>query len=540
MKIDGYQIIREISRGPITTVYLANQTALDRQVFLKVLNVQLKHEPDLLERFKREAKICARLKHPNIVSVFDFGATGESFYICMEHIEGQSLVEILRQYQPLPFSVVVFIFTEITRGLAYAHRYGIVHRDVKPANIMVETDGTVKITDFGLATQADLPTVTAQQSAVGTPAYMSPEQAAGKDLDARSDLFSLGATAYELCTGRSPFLGENLADTINNVFHHTPPLLHTIRSDVPPWFSELVQRLLEKNPDKRIQTADEILEIPELKQAIPDKRIFKSFLEHPESFAEQAARPAKPTKPIRKKNAAKTTSISVFIVLLILMAIFLWRQKSVNGHRQLPPPVLAVADSTKAKDTLTAGVRPAVQPRQEALVQLPSKKKEKQAAANKTVVKTGEDSDRTGEAASAMGQLMVICSPWARVYVDSQYVETTPLSAPLELTAGAHLVELKNPGFLPFRRSMVINAKQTDTLKVKLDPAVGLIKVQVVPWADVYLDGRFIGTSPLEKPISASAGDHVLKLVNPGFPVHRDTVMVSAGELIEKKVHLSK
>jgi len=328
MEIKGYTIIREISRGPLTTVYLARQDALEREVFLKVLNVHLKNEPDLLERFRREAKICARLRHPNIVSVFDFGAAGESFYIAMEYLEGKSLSEIVRAYHPLPFEVIVFITQEVARGLAYAHDFGVVHRDIKPANIMIENTGAVKIADFGLATKADLPTVTIQHSAVGTPAYMSPEQASGKEVDKQSDLFSLGATIYEMCSGRSPFLGETLAESVNNVFTHEPLPLHKVRPDIPLWFSQMVEQLLEKDPRKRLSGAEKIIQRITASQAVITQSDFEAYLETPEMLPlPDGEVPQKQTQPQQtgakkcKKmgccRAALATNRTVLCVLVL-------------------------------------------------------------------------------------------------------------------------------------------------------------------------------------------------------------------------------
>ena len=217
MKIEGYTISEELSRGPITTVYRATQDALERSVVLKVLNIQWQNETDLVARFQREAKIYARLKHPNIVTIFNFGFSGEAFYLVMEDIKGQSLANLLKKHKSLPYPVALYIAREILSGLTYAHDKGVIHRDLKPSNILIDHDGLVKITDFGLATISDLPRITDHDSSVGTPAYMSPEQARGEQLDSRSDLFSLGVTIYEMFTGVSPFYDENLAVTINNV-----------------------------------------------------------------------------------------------------------------------------------------------------------------------------------------------------------------------------------------------------------------------------------------------------------------------------------
>ncbi len=539
MEFKGYEIIREISRGPITTVYLANQTALDRRVFLKVLNVQLKNEPDLLERFQREAKICARLKHPNIVSIFDFGSAGESFFISMEHIEGQSLEQVIRKHHPLPFSIILFIMREIARGLAYAHQFGVIHRDIKPSNIMVEVDGSVKITDFGLATKADLPTVTAQHSAVGTPAYMSPEQATGKELDARTDLFSLGVTVYELCTGRSPFIGKNLADSINKVLSYTPPPLHEVRKDVPDWFSSLVQALLEKNPSKRVQMAEEILEIPALKNSAADQEALSKFLKNPESFELTTVSPQE-EPPVKNTGFPYRFLIPLVLLLIFLTGGIIW-YVNYSGS-EINPPVTETVPSMPQTTVDTSNV--AMNPKKREIfsttVNIPDTINKSPGRKDASGMVETKQAVKRATSEKALGGFLVICNPWARVYIDSQYVETTPLTKPLTLSAGEHKLELINPNYHAHRQKIFIEAKKTDTIKVNLEPAVGFILVQIVPWAEVYLDDKYIGTTPLDEPIPASVGRHVLKLMNPNFQTRYDTVIVSAGELIEKKVQLKK
>lgn len=205
MVISGYDIQSEIFRGPVTTVFDALHLALGRRVILKILNTQWMNETDLIDRLSREAKICARLDHPNIVKIFDFNRTDNSVYISMEYIDGWTLENLILQKETIEISELINITIQILNGLSYAHSKDIVHRDIKPSNIMITPDRTVKITDFGLAVVSDLPGITGQDQTVGSPAYMSPEQVMAKDVDQRSDLFSLGATLFKLCTGKSPF-----------------------------------------------------------------------------------------------------------------------------------------------------------------------------------------------------------------------------------------------------------------------------------------------------------------------------------------------
>ncbi len=532
MELKGYEIIREVSRGPITTVYVANQTALDRLVFLKVLNVHIKNESDLLERFRREAKICARLKHPNIVSIFDFGSTSESFFISMEYLEGKSLSEIIQQYHPLPFPVIVYILREIARGLAYAHQFGVIHRDIKPANIMVETNGAVKITDFGLATKADLPTVTAHQSAVGTPAYMSPEQASGKELDPRTDIFSLGATVYEMCQGKSPFIGQNLVDSINKVLTYDPPPLHTIRSDIPEWFSQLVQGMLQKNVEARLNSAEKILENPGIKECAMVNDDLAQFLADPQAFKSPHKQPRPKDEPVQKeKHSFKIEWSYIFVVLVLALgATLLWKL--------LVSPEMTKEQSLFTGDTLRSSPAESLltKPRSEAAKPEPTAVN--RALPKKRLPEKEQKIKTVATAVDSLGGIFVICTPWAKVFVDGQYLETTPLQKALSLKSGTHRLELKNPNFEPLNQLITVRAGQTDTLRFRLKPAAGTLKIQVVPWGNVYLDDQFMGTTPLE--LTASAGRHVLKLTNPNFKAYVDTIVVRPGQVLEKRILLKK
>ncbi len=533
MKLEGYEIVREISRGPITTVYLAIQKALDRPVFLKVLNVHVNDQPDLIERFRREAKICARLKHPNIVQIFDFGDTDGSFFISMEYIEGKSLVEIVRELHPLPPEIIFFITREIARGLAYAHQFGVIHRDIKPANIMVETDGSVKITDFGLATRADLPTVTAQFSAVGTPAYMSPEQALGEELTVKTDLFSLGATVYELCTGHSPFDGQNVAESIGKVLNHTPPPLHKVRKDIPEWFSDLVGKLLAKQPDQRPESAQAVAEHPALKKSAVPQETFAEFLKNPQEYHSPSAPTFGATEPRSRRWRPKIIGPAIVALLLVLFfGLRLWHTPAASSKtgKQLVPKASdsLVADSHSTSEQTT--------PPDTQTVNTPTTLAVKTAPSVRSAAPKIKKRKST---ANLPGHLFVVCTPWAKVYVDGAYRETTPLGAPLTLSPGEHRLELRNPNFSTVKRIVRIRPGRIDTLRLKLTPVgTGLLKVQVVPWAKVFLDGKLLGETPLE--VSVPAGKHVLMVRNPQRKTHVDTIYVDPGRTVERRISLQK
>jgi serine/threonine-protein kinase len=250
-----YQILAELGRGGMGIVYKAKDTVLDRIVAFKVLPDSLKENPQALKNFLREAKSAAQLNHPNIVTVYDAGEQSGRYYIAMEYVDGNTLKEIVRRRGAIAPGGVLHVLVQMCEALAFAHEKKIVHRDVKTANTMWTRDRKAKIMDFGLAKVVE--EVRNHTTLVsGTPYYMSPEQTLGRNVDSRTDLYSLGVTIFELATGRLPFTEGNIP------YHHVhtpPPDPRAIKPDVPPLLATIIERCLRKDPAERYQTAREIL-----------------------------------------------------------------------------------------------------------------------------------------------------------------------------------------------------------------------------------------------------------------------------------------
>ncbi len=251
-----YEIVRELGRGGMGVVYLARDSVLEREVAYKVLPEGLRGNPNALKNFLREAKAAAQLNHPNIVTVYDAGESEHGFYMAMERVEGTTLKEILRQRGPISANAVIYILRQMASALSYAHGRKVVHRDVKTANTMWTAERHVKIMDFGLAKlMEEVRNATTMIS--GTPFYMSPEQTLGRDVDHRTDVYSLGVTIFELATGELPFQKGNVP------YHHVhtaPPDPRDIKADIPAALSATILRCLCKAPAERFQSAKEILE----------------------------------------------------------------------------------------------------------------------------------------------------------------------------------------------------------------------------------------------------------------------------------------
>jgi eukaryotic-like serine/threonine-protein kinase len=255
---DGrYVIRRKLGSGGMADVYLAEDQELGRRVALKMLNDRHASDEQFVERFRREAQSAAGLNHPNIVSIFDRGHAEGTYYIAMEYLDGRTLKELLVRNGPTPVPIAVDYARQILSALAFAHRNGIVHRDIKPHNIVVGSDGRLKVTDFGIA-RSGASQMTEAGSIVGTAQYLSPEQARGAPVDPRSDLYSLGIVLYEMLTGHVPFSGDTAVEIAMKHLSSVPKPPSELRESIPHDLDAVVMRALAKEPDQRYGSAEEM------------------------------------------------------------------------------------------------------------------------------------------------------------------------------------------------------------------------------------------------------------------------------------------
>lgn len=252
-----YLVLGELGSGGMATVFLAKDLVLPRNVAIKVLSPALASDQETVTRFRREAKVAAALDHPGIVGVYDVGDDGALAYFVMQHIDGETLAGILAARGPLSVRSVSAVLGSVGRALRHAHGRGIVHRDVKPANLMRENSGRIFVTDFGIAKREEFHGLTASGAVFGTPAYMSPEQYNGVPASPASDQYSLGIVAFELLTGRLPFVGGSITEVMAGHLCDVPPDIRSLRGDVPDRMAEAVARMLAKDPRDRFKDVRE-------------------------------------------------------------------------------------------------------------------------------------------------------------------------------------------------------------------------------------------------------------------------------------------
>src|SRR5487761_2793416 len=254
-----YELRSQIARGGTAHVYLAHDILLDRPVALKVLYPELSRNDSFVERFRREAQAAANLSHPNIVQVFDWGESENTYFIVMEYIDGEPLSSIIRTQAPISPDQAATVAGDIAQALGYAHRHGVIHRDVKPGNVLITQDGQVKVTDFGIARAIGADEQVTQTGLVmGTATYFSPEQAQGLEVDGRSDIYSLGVVLYEMVTGRAPFTGDTPVAIAYQHVREQPASPRSINPAIPSALEAIILQAMAKVPADRFRSADEM------------------------------------------------------------------------------------------------------------------------------------------------------------------------------------------------------------------------------------------------------------------------------------------
>jgi len=501
---EKFEILDVLKKDEHAAVYLANHIYLSKKIILKVLNTEKISDLTLIERFKREAKLLAKLDHPNIIKVLDFGTSKEYFYISFEYIEGESLRNLLK-HRNLSYDEKKFLTIQLFKALHFAHSNQIIHRDIKPENIFIDQNMNLKLGDFGLALSAEDNYVTSPYSIVGTPSYMSPEQVAGAKLTYQSDLFSAGVVIYEMFTGKNPFLKENVTLTLNEIMSFNEENIIEGLNEIPEDIRQIIIRLLKKKPAQRYNSALEVLN-------------------------ELNVQPEQLTISISKEVKADNKKVKIIIsglALIIVIIALTFFLNQIQIKKALPSEQKVNQQKVETQKEKTVG-------------------KEEQPVSNKIdtsliAAQPAENKRNNAEnIAIRYGGLFVECVPWADVYVDGEKLETTPMNKPLTLTEGEHTIKLVHPDYPIYSEIVRINHSQVTNIKVSLESLMGYINCKVNPWGNIYVNGDFKGQTPMKEPIRVFPGFVRLSVKNPNYRDIDTSFYIKQGDTVQLKFVLKE
>ena len=363
---DRYEIIKSIGEGGMANVYLAYDTILDRNVAIKVLRGDLANDEKFVRRFQREALSASSLSHPNIVAMYDVGEDDGLYYIVMEYVEGKTLKQLLKKRGSLTLSEAIDIMLQLTDGMAHAHDSYIVHRDLKPQNIMIQDDGQIKITDFGIAMALNSTQLTQTNSVMGSVHYLPPEQAAGKGTTIKSDIYSMGIIFYELLTGELPFKGDSAVEIALKQMKEPLPDVHKLNNDIPQSIENIILKSTAKNPKNRYDDAKSMHN--DLLTALNDDRINEEpyVYPYPENEVDETTKIMKPISdetdegiatPITDDKVKRSNkliialSIIAGVIVIALISVF-FIMPALTAEKDVKVPDVSGMTVSKAEDTL--------------------------------------------------------------------------------------------------------------------------------------------------------------------------------------------
>ncbi len=499
-KIGRYILEERLSLGAISISFRGRHEKTGEKVFVKVLHPYLVEDAGIRKRFEREAQVLMELDHPGIVKMVEYGEADATFYIVQEYLEGKNLRDVLEERGPLGISEIKKIATSVLKTLSYLHSHGVLHRDIKPSNLMLLKDGSVKLIDFGIAKPMLKTPLTIDGEFLGTPEYSPPELFRGNGPSQLTDLYSLGATLYELLTGHKPYSGKNFSELLKAILEDEPLPLRELRRDVPDELERLVTRLLEKDPAKRPQNAEEALEL-----LIP-----RECRRH------------------RKFVTVAAAVISVMLAALIIAKVELKKPEirtSSFGQEssQRSTAHFFEQDTMKIFHTTRQSTRN-IFPRH----QNPARS----AGIRKTEVEKITHADSSF--------FIVNVKPWARVVLDSIQLGVVPPILKKSIPEGRHTVKLSNPYFPERGTTMVFHGGDTVFLNIDLGNDVGFLFVRCRPWGYLFVDNKFRGQLPMLKPLVLGKGLHRITVQHPVLGSADTTVKVAEGDTVSLAFDLRK
>lgn len=561
-QIGDIRIFAELQRGPVAQVYKGYQDSLERFVLLKVLHPELSRDAALAQRFEEEAKFIARVQHQNVVAIHDYGRHRDWHYFVTEFVEGWELTELIPE-DGMPWELAAFVVLEVAKGLKAAHDKGLLHKDIKPANILVSNSGQVKLTDFGLAALAQTRPEKAESNVCGTLGFIPPEVVLGEEPDTASDIFSLGVTFFELLTGTAAFQHDDIPTYFDAVLKVEP--IHYVKrqTSIPDKIAELCGKMLSRNRQQRYAECGQLIHdlevfFSEYAIKVGEERLL-SFLKEPDSYQPETLSQAASEEPAAHnaeseasddgfKSYGKKYSYFLAVVLFVLavgwMSAFVIDFETGAGsaadNSGVPTQKSAAEtppfSSAKSEPSINSDAAP------ENSETLKENDREFDAVNQAIPAENSTNShpeETEPEVVTERGFLNLQCTPWAIVYINGDSLGPTPLNQPLELNTGYHQLRLVNPEFPDYETRVKIADGQTNMFEVSFWDHVGQLHLEISPWAVVFVDGDSVDTiPPQQRPVILEPGAHQLMLKHPVLGEWRTEFSISAGENLNLKFNL--
>jgi serine/threonine-protein kinase len=523
---DKYEILDILATGAQATVYTALQKTLDRVVILKILSPALVANQEIVSRFEREAKLLSTLREDNVTKIYDFGKHNGVYFFVSEYIEGQSIKELLERKGRLSPQLASYIILEVSKSLSRLHKQGIIHRDLKPGNILLSQDGKVKLTDFGLAFNQALPSLTIEGSILGTPAYMPPEQILGKSVDNRSDIYSLGIVFYELLTGANPFVAQTYSAIMHNVLNLKPaPIFKTAQlSEETKDLWQIVERMIKKQAQERFEN---IALVCEKLESWFNKELNRTWKLDLGGLSAEMKQPI--LRTIQKpKPVFRMVMYIIAILILFSVALVIAINKTNRPKRIQTPAMVNLTDSVRESPSTLISKR-----------ESSSIGKEDTSKEGGTITVTQPlNSPDLRASMTLYASVKIQVLPWATVYIDGKEIFITPKDTSLELSVGQHNLKLVNPNFPTVESVFNVPTGKGLNLIIDLTERVSYLQISVTPWADIYIDDVFKATTPISTPLIVSTGKHKITVKNPYYSPYEETIEFKSRETIEKNIVL--
>ena len=571
--IADIQPFAELAQNATTQVYKAYQKSLERFVLLKRLRPELSSDEELARRFQEEARIVARVQHPNVVGIYSYGTDDEGTYIVAEFVEGLDLDEVIARGRVHP-EIAVYILTECARGLKAAHDKEVLHRDIKPSNVLVSLEGEVKLADFGLASV--IGSASDEAEIRGTLAYLAPEHILGKPVDKRSDLFSLGATFYEMLTGRRAFPGSTSSEIFDSILNREPLHYLPATPGVDAGIEAIVRRLLARDANDRYEDTGDLIEDLESWAARAGtaneagqitRGDLVAYLNDPQAFSESrpavpaTVEPVVPAAPVERKTPSGRRGRRAALaagVLFIVAALLYAGVALVDNNRSDRRDLALAADSLQIVETAGADSINLVE---DVSDEAPSdevgseESEEDSSGVSSSDLPVSSESPaadppvepRTAEVSPpreeeiGKGHVELTIDIPAEVFVGETPVGRVVQNGKLvvELPEGSHAFTFKSPEYPAYRREVNVRAGETTAIEVSLRSLVGYLDLTVSPYARVFIDGRDYGETPFAAPIILVPGVHKLRLVHELADIDRTfDIRIVAGEELVKEYRL--